>query len=36
MQGSSTQQGSARSKLETIRNLTEVDEDEDENMDDDA
>ena len=36
MQGPLTQQGSARSKLETIHNLTEVGEDKDENMDDDA
>ena len=36
MQGLSTQQGPARSELETIHNLTEVGEDEDENMDDDT
>ena len=36
MQGPSTQQGPAGSKLETVHNLTEVGEDEDENMDDDA
>ena len=36
MQGPLTQQGPARSKLETVRNLTEVGEDKDENMDDDA
>ena len=36
MQGPLTQQGPARSKLETICNLTEVGEDEDENMDDDT
>ena len=36
MQGSLTQQGPARSELETVRNLTEVGEDEDENMDDDT
>ncbi|KAI9747833.1 MAG: hypothetical protein M1815_003840 [Lichina confinis] len=32
----STQQGPAGSKLETVRNLTKVDEDKDENMDDDT
>ena len=36
MQGPLTQQGPARSELETVRNLTKVGEDEDENMDDDA
>ena len=36
MQGLSTQQGSAGSESETICNLTEVGEDEDKNMDDDA
>ena len=36
MQGPLTQQGSARSELETVRNLTEVGEDKDENMDDDT
>ena len=36
MQGPSTQQDPARSKLEIVRNLTEVGEDEGENMDDDA
>ena len=36
MQGPLTQQGSARSELETIHNLTKVGEDKDENMDDDT
>ena len=36
VQGPLTQQGSARSELETVRNLTEVGENKDENMDDDA
>ena len=36
MQRPSTQQGPAGSKSETVRNLTEVGEDEDENMDNDA
>ena len=36
MQGPLTQQGSARSESETVCNLTEVGEDKDENMDDDA
>ena len=36
MQGPLTRQGPAGSESETVRNLTEVGEDEDENMDDDA
>ena len=36
MQGPLTQQGPAGSESETICNLTEVGEDEDENMDNDA
>ena len=36
MQGPLTRQGPAGSELETVRNLTKVGEDEDENMDDDA
>ena len=36
VQGPLTQQGPAGSKSETVHNLTEVGEDEDENMDDDA
>ena len=36
MQGLLIQQSLARRKLETVRNLTEVGENEDENMDDDA
>ena len=36
MQEPSTQQGPAGSKLETVRNLTKVGEDEDENMDNDT
>ena len=36
MQGPLTQQGPVGSELETVRNLTKVGEDEDENMDDDA
>ena len=36
VQGPLTQQGPARSESETVRNLTKVGEDEDENMDDDA
>ena len=36
VQGPSTQQGSAGSKLETVCNLTGVGEDKDENMDNDA
>ena len=36
MQGPLTRQGSAGSESETVCNLTEVGEDEDENMDDDA
>ena len=36
MQGPSTQQGPAGNELETVRNLTKVGEDKDENMDNDA
>ena len=36
VQGPLTQQSSARSELETVRNLTKIGEDKDENMDDDA
>ena len=36
MQGPLTQQGPARSELETVCNLTKVGEDEDENLDNDT
>ena len=36
MQRPSIQQGSVRSKLETVHNLTEVGKDKDENMDNNA